>query len=70
MDGIRDNIHKRHKDTGIVGINNEIIEDERVLRSGLLRVRDSLFNHSMWLYPILIIISTALWLLIPDKVIK
>jgi hypothetical protein len=69
MDGVRDNIQKRHNDTGIVGINNEIIADERVSRSSLLRVIDSLFNHSMWLYPVLIAVSLVLWVFISDGVI-
>ncbi len=61
MDGVRDRIHKRHSESLLRGPNAEVISDERTSRSSVERVRDAFFNHSMWLYYILIIVDISLW---------
>lgn len=70
MDGVRDRIHKRHSENVLRGPNAEVISDERTKRSSVERVRDAFFNHSMWLYYILIALDCVLWIGFTHGVIK
>lgn len=62
MDEIRDRIKKRHSETILRGSSLEVISDERTNRSSVERVMDAFFNHSMWIYYILIAIDCVLWI--------
>ena len=70
MDGIRDRIRKRHSDSILRGPNSEVISDDRTSRSAAKRVRDAFFNHSMWLYYILVIIDCVLWVAFREGTIQ
>ncbi len=70
MDGIRDRIQKRHSNSILRGPNLEVISDDRVRRSAAKRVRDAFFNHSMWLYYILVITDCVLWVAFIQGVIQ
>ena len=61
MNGVRDRIHKRHSETILRGPNAKVISDNRTNRSSIERVRDAFFNHSMWLYYMLIATDCVLW---------
>lgn len=61
MDGIRDRIHNRHAAGVLRGPDLEVISNDRTDRRIALRLWDALFNHSMWLYPVLIIVDLFLW---------
>ncbi|QTN43330.1 hypothetical protein [Marinobacter salsuginis] len=62
MDGVRDRIQKRHSTELLRGQNSEVISNERISRSSTKKVGDAFFNHSMWIYYILIITDLVLWL--------
>jgi len=61
MDRVRDRIQKRHSDQLLRGQNSEIISNERIASSSKKKVVDAFFNHSMWLYYILIVTDIVLW---------
>lgn len=61
MDGVRDRIHKRHAGSVLRGPNAEIISDTRTTRTVDRRIVDAFFNHSMWLYLLLIVLDIVLW---------
>lgn len=61
MAGIRDRVHNRHSEGVLRGPNFEVISNDRTDRPIASRFRDALFNHSMWLYLVLIIVDLILW---------
>lgn len=54
-------IHKRHADGVLRGPNAEINSDTRTTRAVGRRIADAFFNHSMWLYLLLIALDIVLW---------
>lgn len=62
MDNIRERLYKRHSENLVRGTNYEVIENERINQSIYLRIKDSAFNHSMWLYYILIALDLIIWI--------
>ena len=60
MDGVRDRIQSRSLNDQLLGPNSEVIEKSRINRSAVKRVQDAFFNHSMWLYYIVILVNGAL----------
>ena len=70
MDGIRDRIHQRHAEGVLRGPNAEVIANTRTDRSTAQRMQDAFFNHSMWLYFVLVFIDLILWLTFSSGQIK
>ncbi len=64
MDNIRQRLCERNGQVLIEGNKLRIIEKERIERNKFITTITSFFNHSMWLYFILIIINIILWRLI------
>lgn len=61
MDGIRDRIQSRNSNDQLRGPNSEVIENSRTSRSPAQRVKDAFFNHSMWIYYLIILVDCILW---------
>lgn len=57
INGVFDEIRRRSGETNLVGPSGDVIETERAGPGRRLR---AVFNHSMWLYPLLMIASIAL----------
>ena len=70
MDGVRDRIQKRHSEELFRGPNSEVIANQRTDRPSIQRVQDAFFNHSMWLYYLLVTIDCGLWLAFKQGLIK
>ena len=62
MDRIRDRLMNRSTQHLVQSNFQPVIEKVRVTRSQGRRIIDAVFNHSMWLYYILILTDIALWL--------
>jgi len=61
MESVRERIQQRHSKKSIVGQNSEVITKARISRSPVKNVKNAFFNHSMWLYYILVVIDSVLW---------
>lgn len=60
-------IRRRSAQTQVLGRHGDVIELERSAEKRHLR---SVFNHSMWLYPLLIIASGILWVMYSLELIR
>jgi hypothetical protein len=63
MESIRQRLKSRNSQRLVATGGAPIIEAERTQRSWYQRAFDAFFNHSMWLYVLLIAIDGTLWLL-------
>ncbi|MFT7056359.1 MAG: hypothetical protein ACJAR3_001993 [Roseivirga sp.] len=61
MDGIRDRIKNRNSNNQLCGANAELIEKSRTISAPAKKVIDAFFNHSMWIYFLIILIDCILW---------
>lgn len=63
MDSIRDRLAAKERVQLLIspGERFRVIESERVNEPPLLRVLHAGFNHSMWIYGLLIAVDLALW---------
>ena len=61
METIRIKIYKRGNSNIVSSTGEKIISDERINKPLYLRVKDSVVNHSMWLYVFMIVIDFILW---------
>jgi hypothetical protein len=62
MQDISNRIQGRHSKGVIRGANSEVIASDRIKLSKPRQLFFAFFNHSMWLYPILLITDIILWL--------
>ncbi len=62
MDGLRARLRERNTQSLVLPGAPAVIEGDRVSGSTATRLRDAFINHSMWLYLILVLVDTALWL--------
>ncbi len=69
MDSIRDRINLRHSKGLLRGPNAEVISDERINRPKAKSVQSAFFNHSMWIYYLIIVIDCVVWLAFTKKII-
>ena len=70
MDGVRDRIQNRSSNDQLRGPNSEVIESSRTNRSPFEKVQDAFFNHSMWLYYLVIVVDLILWMAFSNGAIK
>lgn len=64
MDNIRERLRERNTEQLVQGITHErVIDNRRVDQPQYRKILGAFFNHSMWMYCILIVIDTVLWFL-------
>ena len=61
MENIRQKILARGTDNIVASTGEKIISEERVHRPGYFKVKDSIANHSMWIYVFMISIDLVVW---------
>lgn len=61
IDNIRNRIAKRNAEKIILSPSETTIEKDRISTSQATKVRTAFFNHSMWLYGLLILIDAILY---------
>jgi hypothetical protein len=62
MNNIQDRLKKRNIEQLIEDNNSNVIDSKRVEKPLLEKIKDSLFNHSMWFYYLLLLSDTILWI--------
>jgi len=71
MDSIRDSIRNRNRAPIISGLkSNEVIEDSRINKSKVKILFNAFFNHSMWIYLLLVTANCIAFLLFIFEVIQ
>ena len=70
MDNIRDCLRERNSELIIHGTQLNVIDRSRSGRNSFLRVCDAFFNHSMWLYFLLVSADLILWFMFSKDVIR
>jgi len=61
MESIRQRIGSRHTQQVYGASGGHVISVERTKRTGVSRVIDAAFNHSMWLYAFMVLIDLVVW---------
>ncbi len=61
METIRKNILARGSDNIVASTGERIISEDRVNRPWYFKVKDSVVNHSMWLYVFMVSIDLVVW---------
>lgn len=61
MENIRKNILARGSDNIVTSTGERIISEDRINRPCYFKVKDSIVNHSMWLYVFMISIDLVSW---------
>jgi len=61
MEIIGEKIAIRGSSSNVTSTGGRIIFKDRLNRSQWLKVKDSILNHSMWLYGVMILIDLVLW---------
>jgi hypothetical protein len=61
MSDAQERIKNRHSNDKLCWVNSEIIEKSRTEKPQITKVCSSFFNHSMWLYLIIILIDIIIW---------
>ncbi len=70
MESIRERLASDHSTKLIISLSTRVIEPSRVKASLYKRILLAGFNHSMWLYAILLIINFSIWGLYSLSIIK
>lgn len=70
MDKIRNRLIKRNSKEIVLTLQSEVIKKERVDIRQISKIWGSFFNHSMWIYVILIFLDITLWFLFIHGVIS
>ncbi len=70
MDEIRTRLMERNSAQFVLPPGSGAIEEERINITQILKIKDAFFNHSMWLYGILVIIDIILWQMYKSGVIS
>jgi hypothetical protein len=70
MESIRQRLAAREGSTLVTAQGEKVISPERISHSALQRVLEAAFNHSMWLYAVLVGAAVIVWALFIWKLIK
>lgn len=70
MQAIRTRLASQNDQKLIVTTEVQIIEPSRVSASTYRRIVAAGFNHSMWLYILLVVINLSIWFLYSEGFIK
>jgi hypothetical protein len=70
MEAIRGRIKSRNGNQLVGAAGQPVIAPERIARRRWLRVVDSGFNHSMWLYALLVAADLVVWTLFANGAFK
>ncbi|HTC33323.1 MAG TPA: hypothetical protein VK724_08125 [Bryobacteraceae bacterium] len=70
MDSIRERIVSRGGQIGGSSAIGQVISPKRASRSGSGKVFDAAFNHSMWLYGLMLLIDLVVWGLFVNRSIS
>jgi hypothetical protein len=70
MDNIRYRLKKRNSNLMIDESMLNVIDTKRIDKNKFKNIINSFFNHSMWLYYILLITDITLWISFKEKIIQ
>ncbi len=70
MEAIRTQIKKRSEGKIITPGSNVVITSERVGRTPILGILTAAFNHSMWMYVLMLVLDLGIWRLFALGVLK